>query len=151
MVAITAPPRIAVIKGLKEAVSAADALGKSDKGGAKLKSELMQLSVVVNDPDKEVPLYILELLSESICPYILAMKSRYFLSSDRIPQVITIIRALNAGITDGSVHPAHVLLRIDSVVTNIDTTLSSWTRSELSSELRKALTHQWEPMLSPIR
>ena len=151
------PVRTDTLKRLRDTVIAVEPLAHGKEEWAEVKTLLQTISGIVSNPDRCIPRYKLEILSEAICPYIKTMKGRNILSGERFPQIIQILQILDISdeqvygyLREGQVHPSFILMRLEGITRAIDST-PSWFRSELSTKLKHATDKQWQPILIPLR
>lgn len=102
---------------------------------------------IVN-PDIEIQRFQVDLISESLLPYITKLKGRFYTDKARVRQLSDIMYALTHS---DKHHPAFTLLVLEQVRNDIQGKQSYFWKSELLSILDTALAKQWRPILHDMK
>jgi hypothetical protein len=103
---------------------------------------------VEHSADQSIALYKMELLSETVLPYLNKLKGRFHTDDARSRQIQEIVGALNQ---INIPHPAVSLLAIEKVRDEIKANSGYFFSSELLTLLNNSLDKQWRPILQDYR
>lgn len=120
-----------------------------------LSEELGKFSQIFLDPDTPLMRYQLEILVDSIIPYLQDVKTQIHTQPTRFTQIQDLLKILSMndvspmtpGTGERSIHPCHTLLRIESVIVIINRERGFF-KSKLSTALESGVRKQWAPIIS---
>lgn len=120
-----------------------------------LSEELGKFSDGFLDPEVPIKRYQLDLLIESIIPYLQDIKNQIQIQPARFSQIQHLLRilsgsdtsAVNSGVGEGGSHPCHSLIKIQTVILTINREGGLW-KSKLSKALEEGVRKQWAPIIA---
>lgn len=127
------------------------AIKKKDHLWTSLSEELGKFSQIFLDSDAPLKQFQLEILVDSIIPYLQEVKNQLHTQSTRFIQIQDLLQILS--VSDRTVtgeknnHPCHTLLKIESVIVTINRERGLW-KSKLSTMLEAGVKKQWAPIIS---
>ena len=133
---------------------AAIALSRKAPMWTSLSEELAQFSHGFLDPKIPIRRYQLDLLVETVIPYLQDRKNHMHTNASRFSQIESLLRILSGGDTsqsspggaDSGNHPYHSLIKIEKLIVLINREGGLW-KSKLSTSLEEGVRKQWSPII----
>lgn len=128
---------------------------KNNQLWTNLSEELGKFSSGFLDPEVPIKRYQLDLLVESIIPYLQDIKNQIQIQPARFSQIQHLLRILSgsdssvvsSGVGEGGSHPCHSLIKIQTVILAINREGGLW-KSKLSKALEEGVRKQWAPIVA---
>ena len=154
---VVAPTDVAYLKAVESLIDVSTSIAKiaPSKGNhlwATLSEELGKFSQGFLDPDVPKKRYQLDLLVETVIPYLQEAKSQLHTQPSRFNQIQAILRVLSEsdvsqGTKEHASHPYHSLKKIETIIVSINREGGLW-KSKLSKALEDGVSKQWAPIIA---
>jgi hypothetical protein len=129
---------------------------KNDKRWKSLSDDLTNLEISLHASSSsqqhlEIKQYQLDIINDSIIPYIRELNTRITIEPSRYDQLKNLLDILlhnNDANDQETNHPAHILCKIELLIDDVDRNsgFGIW-KSSLAGSLRRAVKKQWDPIL----
>jgi hypothetical protein len=154
---VVAPTDVAYLKAVEALIDVSTSIAKiapskSNHLWATLSEELGKFSQGFLDPDVPKKRYQIDLLVETVIPYLQEAKSQLHTQPSRLNQIQAILRVLSEGdVSQGTKehasHPCHSLKKIETIIVSINREGGLW-KSKLSKALEDGVSKQWAPIIA---
>lgn len=154
---IVAPTDVAYLKAVESLIDVSTSIAKiapskSNHLWATLSEELGKFSQGFLDPDVPKKRYQLDLLVETVIPYLQEAKSQLHTQPSRFNQIQSLLRVLSEsdvsqGTREHASHPCHSLKKIETIIVSINREGGLW-KSKLSKALEDGVSKQWAPIIA---
>ena len=154
---VVAPTDVAYLKAVESLIDVSTSIAKiapskSNHLWATLSEELGKFSQGFLDPDVPKKRYQLDLLVETVIPYLQEAKSQLHTQPSRFNQIQSLLRVLSEsdvsqGTREHASHPYHSLKKIETIIVSINREGGLW-KSKLSKALEDGVSKQWAPIIA---
>ena len=154
---VVAPTDVAYLKAVEALIDVSTSIAKiapskSNHLWVTLSEELGKFSQGFLDPDVPKKRYQIDLLVETVLPYLQEAKSQLHTQPSRFNQIQAILRVLSEsdvsqGTKEHASHPYHSLKKIETIIVSINREGGLW-KSKLSKSLEDGVSKQWAPIIA---